>query len=168
MIFVINLLYLCPEQLEKSPCKLWNLQSQFANSSVCKEFFFFSFKPIGPFVILQMCEKVNHMCKSVEKGTNHASLCITKTCSCAYFEELSNDTGEWCNVLSQSCIHVVCNGVCSQPNSCDLSCLQPTLQTNPGCTAQRDVLDSSLRFWWRFRTCWDLGNPGSVFWNDPW
>lgn len=83
------------------------------------------------------------MCKSVERGMNHASLCITGTCSCAYFEELSNDMGEWCNVLSQSCIHVLCNGVCSQPNSCDLSCLQSTLQANPGCAAQRDVLDSS-------------------------
>lgn len=82
---------------------------------------------------------------------NHASLCITKTRSCAYFEELSNDMGEWCNVLSQSCIHVVCNGVCSRPNSCDLSCLQSTLQANPGCAAQQDVLDSSPWSWWDSR-----------------
>lgn len=53
----------------------------------------------------------------VQKGMNHASLCITRTCSCAYFEELSNDMDKWCNALSQHCIHVVCNGVCSRPNS---------------------------------------------------
>lgn len=40
MIIVINLLYLCPEKLEKSPWKLWNPQSLFAHSSVCKVLFF--------------------------------------------------------------------------------------------------------------------------------
>lgn len=90
MIIVINLLYLCPEQLEKSP---GNYEIHKAYLQIAQYATFFFFKPISP-LLFYMCEKVNHMCKSVEKGMNHASLCITKTCSCAYFEELSNDTGE--------------------------------------------------------------------------
>lgn len=103
----------------------------------------------------------------VQKGMNHASLCITRTWSCAYFEELSNDMGKWCNALSQHCIHVVCNGVCSRPNSCDLSCLQSTLQANPGCAAQQDVLDSSPWSCWGSGPAATFSNPGSVLWNDP-
>lgn len=60
MIIIINLLYLCPEQLEKGPWKLWNPQSLFANSSVCKDFFF-SFKPIGP-LLFYTCVKRSTTC----------------------------------------------------------------------------------------------------------
>lgn len=109
-----------------------------------------------------------HVQISGKGGKNHASLCITRTCSCAYFEELSNDTAEWCNVLSQSRIHVVCNGVCSQPNSCDLSCLQSALQANPGCAAHRGVLDSLPRSCWGSGPAATFSNPGSVLWNDSW